>query len=94
VALASSGGTYFDREGSVRFGGPQAGASTEVLEVRPPRSRWCQWPDVPVTIVLPEVIPHHLWEQPLHNQLGFAIKLALLGHPGVVVTSVPVRVSE
>ena len=51
-------------------------------------------PDMPVTVVLPEVIPHHLWEQPLHNQMGFAIKLALLGRPGVVVTSIPVRISE
>ena len=51
-------------------------------------------PDVPVTVMLPEVIPYHLWESPLHNQLGLAIKLALLGRPGVVVTSVPVRISE
>jgi amino acid transporter len=47
--------------------------------------------DAPVTVVLPEVFPDHLWQQPLHNQLGLAIELALLGRPGVVVTSVPVR---
>jgi len=47
-----------------------------------------------VTMVLPEVVPHHLWEQPLHNQMALAIKLALLGRPGVVVTSVPVRLCE
>jgi hypothetical protein len=29
VALASSGGAYFDREGSVRFGGPKAGATSD-----------------------------------------------------------------
>jgi len=51
-------------------------------------------PDEPVTVVLPEVVPHHLWEQPLHNQMATAIKLALLGRPGVVVTSVPVRLRE
>ena len=51
-------------------------------------------PDEPVTMVLPEVVPHHLWEQPLHNQMALAIKLALLGRPGVVVTSVPVRLCE
>jgi hypothetical protein len=44
-----------------------------------------------VTVVIPEVVPHHLWEEPLHNQMGLAIKLALLRRPGVVVTSVPVQ---
>ena len=50
--------------------------------------------DGPLTVVLPEVVPRHLWQHPLHNQLGFAIELALLGHPGVVVTWVPVRLGD
>ena len=48
-------------------------------------------PNEPVTIVLPEVVPAHWWEEPLHNQLELAISLALRGRSGVVVTSVPVR---
>jgi amino acid transporter len=44
-----------------------------------------------VTVVIPEVVPHRLWEEPLHNQMGLAIKLALLRRPGVVVTSVSVQ---
>lgn len=51
-------------------------------------------PEVPITVVLPEVLPHRLWEEPLHNQLPLAIKFALLGRPGVVVTSVPVRLQR
>jgi hypothetical protein len=48
-------------------------------------------PEEFVTVVIPEVVPHHLWEEPLHNQMALAIKLALLRRPGVVVTSVPVQ---
>jgi amino acid transporter len=47
-----------------------------------------------VTVMLPEVIPHAWYEEPLHNQLALAIKLALLYHPGVVVTSVPVHLAQ
>jgi amino acid transporter len=47
-----------------------------------------------VTVLLPEIIPSHVWEEPLHNEMGLVIKLALLYHPGVVVTSVPVRLTE
>ncbi|MBV8084299.1 MAG: APC family permease [Chloroflexi bacterium] len=50
--------------------------------------------DGPVTVVLPEVLPRRLWQNSLHNQLGFAIQLALLGRPGVIVTSVPVRLPD
>ena len=50
--------------------------------------------DVPVTVLLPEVLPHAWYEEPLHNQLAIAFKLALLYKPGVVVTSVPVRLTE
>ncbi len=46
---------------------------------------------MPVTVVLPEVVPHFIWEEPLHNQLGIALQVALRAQPGVVVTSVPVR---
>jgi amino acid transporter len=48
-------------------------------------------PDHQVTVVLPEVITRHLWQEPLHNQLPLAIKFAFLGREGVVVTSVPVH---
>jgi hypothetical protein len=45
--------------------------------------------DTVVTVVLPEFIPKHWWENLLHNQTAFYIKRLLLFEPGVVVTSVP-----
>ena len=44
-----------------------------------------------LTVMLPEVIPHRWWEEPLHNQTAFALELALRYHSGIVVTTVPVR---
>jgi amino acid transporter len=48
-----------------------------------------QRPDVTITVVLPELVARHWWEQILHNQSAFRIKAALLFRPGTVVTSVP-----
>jgi hypothetical protein len=48
-----------------------------------------QRPDDTLTIVLPEYIARHWWEQLLHNQTALRIKAALLFRPGTVVTSVP-----
>lgn len=48
-----------------------------------------QNPDAVVTVVLPEYVPRHWWEQLLHNQTGFRIKAALLFRPEIVVASVP-----
>ncbi|HEX6330468.1 MAG TPA: APC family permease [Actinomycetota bacterium] len=45
--------------------------------------------DTIVTVVLPEFIPGHWWENLLHNQTAFYIKRLLLFEPRVVVTSVP-----
>jgi amino acid transporter len=42
-----------------------------------------------VTVILPEFVPHHLWQHLLHNQHALLIKGALLFKPNVVVTSVP-----
>jgi len=48
-----------------------------------------QQPDDTLTVVLPEYIARHWWEQILHNQTALRIKAALLFRPGTVVTSVP-----
>jgi hypothetical protein len=42
-----------------------------------------------LTVVLPELVPTHWWEHLLHNQTALRLKGALLGRPGIVVTSVP-----
>ncbi len=51
-------------------------------------------PDTVVTVVLPELIPAHWWENILHNQTAFYIKRLLLFEPQVVVTSVPFHLRD
>jgi amino acid transporter len=45
----------------------------------------------PVTVVIPTIVPAHVWQDPLHNQLEYALSLAFLGKPNVVIASVPVK---
>ena len=49
--------------------------------------------DTVVTVVLPELVPRHWWENLLHNQTALFFKRVLLFEPGVVVTSVPFHLS-
>ena len=42
-----------------------------------------------VTVVLPEFIPKHFWQKPLHNQLSVRLKKALINRPNTVVIDVP-----
>ena len=48
-----------------------------------------QDPAAYLTVVLPEFVPHRLWQHLLHNQHALLIKGALLFKPNVAVTSVP-----
>jgi amino acid transporter len=48
-----------------------------------------QEPHDTLTVVLPEFVARHWWEQLLHNQTALRLKAALLFRPGTVVTSVP-----
>lgn len=50
-----------------------------------------RYPNSVLTVVLPEYVPAHWWEQLLHNQTALRLKAALLFRPGIVVTSVPYR---
>jgi hypothetical protein len=45
-----------------------------------------------ITVVLPEVVVRHWWQQLLHNQTALALKGRLLFRPNTVVISVPVQV--
>jgi amino acid transporter len=47
-----------------------------------------------VTVILPELVVAHWWEQLLHSQSALFFKRLLLFESGVVVTSVPFHVSE
>src|SRR5207237_2726629 len=48
-----------------------------------------QFPNKTLTVILPEMVPAHWWEQVLHNQTALRLKAALLFRPGVVVANVP-----
>ena len=48
-----------------------------------------QHPGKTLTVVLPEMVPAHWWEQLLHNQTALRLKAALLFRPGIVVADVP-----
>jgi len=51
-----------------------------------------RWQHDVVTVILPEFVVHHWWEQFLHNQTALFLKARLLFRTGTVVTSVPVHV--
>ena len=46
-------------------------------------------PGAMITVLVPEYIPAHWWEQALHSQTALRLKAALLLRPNTVVTSVP-----
>jgi hypothetical protein len=45
-----------------------------------------------VTVIIPEFVVHHWWEQLLHNQSALILKGRLLFRPNTVVVSVPSQV--
>jgi hypothetical protein len=51
-----------------------------------------RWEHDVVTVVIPEFVVRHWWEQLLHNQSAFWLKFRLLFRKGTVVTSIPVVV--
>jgi amino acid transporter len=51
-------------------------------------------PDVCLTIILPEFVPHHWWERILHGQMAIRIKAQLMLKPGVIVTSVRMHLPD
>ena len=42
-----------------------------------------------LTVVVPEFVPAHLYEFPLHTQTAWRLRTTLWTHSGIVVTSVP-----
>jgi amino acid transporter len=51
-------------------------------------------PDDVVTVVLPEFVVEHWWDQALHNQSALVLKAALRRRPNTVIASVPVQVGS
>jgi amino acid transporter len=50
--------------------------------------------DHTVTVIIPEFVVEHWWENFLHNQNALRLKAALLGVPWVVVISIPFHIGE
>ncbi|MGQ0520674.1 MAG: APC family permease [Actinomycetota bacterium] len=53
-----------------------------------------RWSNDTVTVLIPEFVVDHWYENVLHNQSALALKLALLDRRGTVVTSVPYHLSR
>jgi amino acid transporter len=51
-------------------------------------------PDDVITVVLPEFVVEHWWDQALHNQSALVLKSALRQRPNTVIASVPVQVGH
>lgn len=51
-------------------------------------------PTVMLTVLLPEFVPAHWWENILHNQSALRLKAALLFRPNTVVISVPYHLTD
>jgi amino acid transporter len=49
-------------------------------------------PNETITIVVPHFVPRHWWSNLLHMQTATVLRLALLFHPGIVITDVPYQV--
>ena len=45
-----------------------------------------------LTIVVPQFVPAHWWENLLHNQTALMLRFALLFKPGLVIVEVPYQV--
>ncbi|MFE0102399.1 APC family permease [Streptomyces sp. NPDC059009] len=51
-------------------------------------------PEMVMSVVIPEYVVGHWWEQPLHNQSALRLKTRLLFTKGVVVIDVPYRLAS
>jgi amino acid transporter len=53
-----------------------------------------RWSSDVVTVIIPELVVRHWWQQLLHNQTALWLKVRLLFREGTVVTSVPSHVLD
>jgi len=51
-------------------------------------------PNESITVVVPQFVPARWWHQLLHAQTAVLLRLALVNHPGIVITSVPYQVAD
>jgi len=53
-----------------------------------------RWSSDVITVIIPELVVRHWWQQLLHNQTALWLKVRLLFREGTVVTSIPTHVIE
>jgi amino acid transporter len=53
-----------------------------------------EWPDDIITVVLPEFLLSHWWEQLLHNQSALVLRTRLRFRPNTIVVTVPVHLAD
>jgi amino acid transporter len=53
-----------------------------------------EWPDDIMTVVIPEFVLSHWWEQLLHNQSALVLRSRLRMRPNTVVIAIPIHVYE
>ena len=53
-----------------------------------------QAPTITLTVVVPELVPEHRWQRPLHNRIAQRLRKMLSRSPGIVITSVPFHLSR
>jgi hypothetical protein len=51
-----------------------------------------EWPDDVITVIVPEFVLAHWWEQLLHNQSALVLRARLRLRPNTVVTAVPIHI--
>ncbi|MEH0843274.1 APC family permease [Micromonospora sp. CPCC 205711] len=51
-------------------------------------------PELVLTVIVPEVVLRRRWHRPLHSRTEHRLRQALRALPGVVVTSIPVHLTE
>ncbi|HEX9033655.1 MAG TPA: hypothetical protein VF834_17595, partial [Streptosporangiaceae bacterium] len=52
-----------------------------------------QRPDLTLTVAVPEVVDEHWWHRILYEQTARRLQRTLRNLPGVIVTSVPFRIT-
>ena len=53
-----------------------------------------RWSADVITVIIPELVVRHWWQQLLHNQTALWLKVRLLFREGTVVTSIPAHVLD
>jgi hypothetical protein len=53
-----------------------------------------EWPDDIITVVVPEFVLEHWWEQALHNQSALMLRARLRDRPNTVIVAVPTHLGS